>query len=123
MLLSARGAFFAASAQHNGGHWSDQGLAPTISSVSRLQTFGDLIDLKTANMCEAGTPPRRSKAATLNTLKRDLGKSNIGHPEQQKPIDCGRGRSMLGEAPNLQVHPVNRFGRLLGRLWVAAPCP
>ena len=65
-------------------------------------------------MSEAGTPPRRSKAATLNTLKRDLGKSNIGHPDQQKPIDCSRVRAVLGEAPNLQIDPVNRFGRLLG---------
>jgi hypothetical protein len=37
----------------------DQGLAPNKSSVSRLQTFGDLIDLHIADMCEGGKPPRR----------------------------------------------------------------
>ena len=52
----------------------DQGLAPNKSSVSRLQTFGDLIDLHITDMCEVGKPPRRSKAATLITLRRDLGK-------------------------------------------------
>ena len=37
----------------------DQGLAPTSASVSRLQTFGDLIDLHITDMCEVGKPPRR----------------------------------------------------------------
>ena len=37
----------------------DQGLAPTSTSVSRLQTFGDLIDLHIIDMCEVGKPPRR----------------------------------------------------------------
>lgn len=37
----------------------DQGLAPNKSSVSRLQTFGDLIDLHITDMCEVGKPPRR----------------------------------------------------------------
>lgn len=37
----------------------DQGLAPNKSSISRLQTFGDLIDLHIADMCEVGKPPRR----------------------------------------------------------------
>ena len=65
----------------------DQGLAPNKSSVSRLTTFGDLIDLHIIDMCEVGKPPRRSKAATLKTLKRDLGKDKIGHLDRQKLID------------------------------------
>ena len=56
----------------------DQGLAPNKSSVSRLQTFGDLIDLHITDICEVGKPPRRSKAATLTTLKRDLSQEKIG---------------------------------------------
>ena len=55
----------------------DQGLAPNKSSVSRLQTFGDLIDLHITDMCEVGKPPRRSKAATLTTLKRDLDRLDL----------------------------------------------
>ena len=42
----------------------DQGLAPNKSSVSRLQTFGDLIDLHIVDMFEVGKPLRRGKAAT-----------------------------------------------------------
>ncbi len=36
----------------------DQGLAPNKSSVSRLQTFGDLTDLRITDMREVGKPPR-----------------------------------------------------------------
>ena len=74
----------------------DQGLAPNKSSVSRLQIFGDLIDLHIADMFEVGKPPRRSKAATLTTLKRDLGKENIGHLDRQKLIDYGKMRAEQG---------------------------
>ena len=77
----------------------DQGLAPNKSSVSRLITFGDLIDLHIIDMCEVGKPPRRSKAATLKTLKRDLGKEKIGHLERQKLIDYGKMRADQGAGP------------------------
>jgi hypothetical protein len=49
----------------------DQGLAPTSASLSRLQTFGGLIDRSIADMCEVGKPPHRRKAATLTTLRRN----------------------------------------------------
>ena len=71
----------------------DQGLAPNKSSVSRLQTLRTVIDLHIADMCEARKPPQRSKAATLTTLKRDLGKERIGHLDRQKLIDYGKMRA------------------------------
>ncbi len=77
----------------------DQGLAPNKSSVSRLQTFGDLIGLHITDMCEVGKPPRRSKAATLTTLKRDLGKEKVGHLDRQKLIDYGKMRADQGAGP------------------------
>ncbi|SFR05790.1 hypothetical protein [Poseidonocella sedimentorum] len=77
----------------------DQGLAPNKSSVSRLTTFGDLIDLHIIDMCEVGKPPRRSKAATLKTLKRDLGKDKIGHLDRQKLIDYGKMRADQNAGP------------------------
>ena len=57
----------------------DQGLPPNRSPVARLHGFADLVDLHIADMCALGKPPRRSKAATRATLKRDLGKEKIGH--------------------------------------------
>ncbi len=77
----------------------DQGLAPNKSSVSRLRTFGNIIDLHIADMCEVGKPLRRSKAATLTTLKRDLGKEGIGHLDRQKLIDYGKMRAEQGTGP------------------------
>jgi len=71
----------------------DQGLPPNLSSVARLHTSGDLVDLHIANMCAVGKPPRRSKAATLATLKHDLGKEKIGHLDRHKIIECGRKRA------------------------------
>jgi hypothetical protein len=38
-------------------------------------------------MCAVRKPPRRSKAATLATLKRDLGKEKIGHIDRHKLIE------------------------------------
>ena len=77
----------------------DQGLAPNKSSVSRLQTFGDLIDLHITDMCEVGKPPRRSKFATLPTLKRHPGKERTGHVEPPTLIDYGQTRPHHGPGP------------------------
>lgn len=77
----------------------DQGLAPNKSSIGRLKCFGDLVDLHIADMCEVGKPPRRSKAATLRMLKRDLGKYKIGHLDRQKLIDYGKARADQGAGP------------------------
>lgn len=50
-------------------------------------------------MCEVGKPPRRSKAATLTTLKRDLGKEKIGHLDRSTLIDYGKMRAEQGAGP------------------------
>ncbi len=77
----------------------DQGMAPNKSSISRLKNFSNLIDLHIADMCEVGKPPLRSKAATLETLKRDLGKERIGQLDRQKLIDYGKMRAEQGAGP------------------------
>jgi hypothetical protein len=51
----------------------DRGETPTLARTAKLRTFGGLIDLHIADMKEAGEPPRRPKAATLDMLKRRLG--------------------------------------------------
>ncbi len=45
------------------------------------------------------TAPTRAKAATLTTLKRDLGKEKIGHLDRQKLIDYGKMRAEQGAGP------------------------
>lgn len=50
-------------------------------------------------MCAVGKPPRRSKSATLATLKNDLGKERIGHIDRAKLIEYGRKRAKKGAGP------------------------
>ena len=50
-------------------------------------------------MREVGKPPRRSKAATLATLKRDLGKEKIGHLDRQNLIAYGKMRPSRSPTP------------------------
>lgn len=45
------------------------------------------------------TAPARAEAATLTTLKRDLGKERIGHLDRQKLIDYGKMRAEQGAGP------------------------
>lgn len=45
------------------------------------------------------TTPTRAKAATLATLKRDLGKEKIGHLDRHKLIEYGRKRADQGAGP------------------------
>lgn len=77
----------------------DQGLSPNKSSVSRLATFGDLVDLHVDDMCAVGKPPRSSKAATLATLKNDLCNERIGHIYRAMLIEYGRKRAKKGAGP------------------------
>ncbi len=77
----------------------DQGLSPNKSSAARLATFGDLVDLHIDDMCAVGKPPRRSKAATLATLKNDLGKERIGHIDRAMLIEYGRKHAKKGAGP------------------------
>jgi hypothetical protein len=50
-------------------------------------------------VCRRETTPARAKAATLATLKRDLGKEKIGHLDRHKLIQYGRKRADQGAGP------------------------
>lgn len=77
----------------------DRGETPTPSRVARLNTFGDLIDLHIADMAAVGKAPRRSKAATLEMLKRRLGKLKMVELDRPCIIKFGRDRSAEGCGP------------------------
>jgi integrase len=77
----------------------DRGETPTPSRVARLQTFGDLIELHIADMCEVGKAPGRSKDATLNMLKRQLGKLNMTELDRECLVKFGRRRAAQGAGP------------------------
>lgn len=77
----------------------DQSLSPNKSSAARLATFGGLVDLRIDDMCTVGKPPRRSKAATLATLKNGLGNERIGHIDRAMLIDMVASVPRKGPVP------------------------
>ena len=77
----------------------DRGETPSPSRTARMKTFGDLIDLHIDDMKAVGKAPRRSKAATLDMLKRELGKCNMATLDRERLIRFGRERSARGCGP------------------------
>lgn len=77
----------------------DRGETPSLSRIGKLQTFGDLIDLHIEDMCAVGKAPRRSKAATLKALKRELGTCNMVSLDRERLVRFGRDRAGLGAGP------------------------
>ena len=77
----------------------DQGNAPVTARVRRLKTFGDLIDQHIADMKEVGKPPGRSKAATLDMLKRELGRFGMMELDRERIVKFGRQRAANGAGP------------------------
>lgn len=76
----------------------DQGVPPKRSSVGCLHRFGNLGDLRIADLSGVGKPPRCGTAATRATAKRDLGKQK-GHLGRHKLIGYGRQRADQGAGP------------------------
>lgn len=78
---------------------ADRGETPNKSRIARLKTFGELVDLHIEDMSAVGKAPRRSKAATLEMLKRRLGKLKMVEIDRQRLIKFGRDRSAEGCGP------------------------
>lgn len=77
----------------------DRGEAPNESRIARLTTFRELIDLHIDDMCDVGKAPLRSKAATLELLKRQLGKCNMAPLDRERLIRFDRDRAAQGAGP------------------------
>lgn len=77
----------------------DRGETPSDSRIARLTTFEDLIDLHIDDMCDVGKAPLRSKAATLDLLRRQLGKCSMVSLDRERLILFGRERAAQGAGP------------------------
>ncbi|NYZ16946.1 tyrosine-type recombinase/integrase [Azospirillum sp. RWY-5-1] len=77
----------------------DRGEAPRDSRTARLKTFGELIELHIDDMCAVGKAPRRSKAATLEILRQQLGKLSMASLDRERLIRFGRERAAQGAGP------------------------
>ncbi|MDB5607130.1 MAG: Integrase [Bradyrhizobium sp.] len=68
-------------------------------TLEKLRTFGDLIDLHDEDMREVGKPPRRSKAAVMESLKDALGTVKLPQLNRERLIEFGRKRAKQGAGP------------------------
>jgi integrase len=68
-------------------------------ALEKLRTFGDLIDLHDEDMREVGKPPRRSKAAVMESLKDALGTVKLPQLNRERLIEFGRKRAKQGAGP------------------------
>lgn len=77
----------------------DRGETPMNSRLGRLRTFAELVDLHIEDMCEVGKAPGRSKQATLEMLKRELGKTGMADIDRDCIVQFGRRRAKQGAGP------------------------
>ncbi len=77
----------------------DRGETPSTSRIAKAKTFRDLVDLHIADMKEVGKAPGRSKAATLDMLKRKLGNLYLGELDRERIVKFGRARASEGAGP------------------------
>jgi integrase len=77
----------------------DRNETPVSSRIGRLTKFGELVQLHVEDMTAVGKPPRRSKAATLDMLQRQLGAISISALDRARLIQFGGARSEAGAGP------------------------
>jgi integrase len=77
----------------------DRGESPSSRARIDPTTFGHLIDLHLDDMKEVGKCPRRSKAFSLDSLQRKLGKVRLADLDRERLIKFGRDRAKEGAGP------------------------
>ena len=77
----------------------DRGETPQSSRLARVKTLGELIDLHVEDMKSVGKAPGRSKDATLQMLKRELGKLTLADIDRERLVKFGRARAAAGAGP------------------------
>jgi integrase len=74
----------------------DVGRKPIPRKLEGVQTFGDLIDLHVTDMKSVGKAPGRSKAYSMDFLKRRLGKIRLADLDRETLIEFGKARAREG---------------------------
>lgn len=73
--------------------------APRSTGSAPLKTLGALIDLHLNDMAEVGKASQRSKDATLQRLKKDIGALRLPHLTREHWVEFGRARAKAGAGP------------------------
>lgn len=77
----------------------DRGETPTLPRIAKLKTFGDLIDLHIRDLQAVDKAIGRTKSATLEMLKRELGRRTLAQLDRERLIQFGRTRAAGGTGP------------------------
>ena len=77
----------------------DRGKTPVGHRARNMKTFAELIDIHIDDMKSVKKAPGRSKTATLEMLRRELGALNGNHLDRERLIKFGRKRAMEGAGP------------------------
>jgi hypothetical protein len=77
----------------------DLGLKPVSCKIEGIQTFGELVDLHVSDMKSVGKASGRSKAFSMVSLKKQLGKIRLADLDRQTLIDFGKARAKSGAGP------------------------
>lgn len=77
----------------------DNGRTPARKNVTGVNTLGALIDLHISDMQEVGKRLGRSKAFSLDLLKKRLGDVRFENLDREKIIQFGKGRAKEGAGP------------------------
>jgi integrase len=77
----------------------DRGKTPIGHRARGMKTFAELIDMHIDDMKSVRKPPGRSKTATLELLRRELGAINGNHLDRERLVKFGRKRATEGAGP------------------------
>jgi hypothetical protein len=88
----------------------DRNETPVSDRIDRLTKFGELLRLPIEDMTAVGKPPRRSKAATLDMLQRELGAIKIAI-EQVSLVTGHKDWKMLRRYTHLKPEALHEFAR------------
>jgi integrase len=91
----------------------DKQLDPTARQVSRKDNFGTLIDLHINDLARVGKRIRRSKAAVLRRLKKDLGATPLPQLTREKIVAYGHERADQGAGPATLAADISFIGTVL----------
>lgn len=91
----------------------DKKISPASTRVSRKDSFARLIDLHIEDLAAVGKPLRRSKAAVLESLRRDLGDTALSNLTRERLVLYGRQRAKDGAGPATLAVDISFVGTVL----------
>ena len=77
----------------------DRDEPPKDPKTAALDTFGGLVDQYVADLKKSGKALGRTKAATLEMLKRELGELKLAEIDRERIVMFGRSRAKAGAGP------------------------